>query len=70
MAYVLVLTLPATVLMAATGLYCAPGEDFAPWAEAGASFAVTGSDHSFLIQGARALAAGFAPHRQPTGDRP
>jgi len=55
---------------AATGLYCAPGEDFGRWAEAGASFAVTGSDHSFLIQGARALAAGFAPHRQTTGDRP
>lgn len=55
---------------AATGLYCAPGEDFAPWAAQGASFVVSGSDHSFLVAGARALAAGFAVHRQTTGDRP
>ncbi len=55
---------------AATGLYCAPGEDFAPWAARGASFAVTGSDHGFLIQGARALVAGFAPRRPSPGDRP
>ncbi len=54
---------------AATGLYCAPGEDFARWAAHGASFAVTGSDHSFLIGGARALVAGFAPLRKTAGDQ-
>ncbi len=54
---------------AATGLYCAPGEDFSRWAAHGASFCVTGSDHSFLAQGAKALAAGFAPFRAKDGDR-
>lgn len=42
---------------AATGLFCAPGEDTAPWQSAGASFFVVGADHSFLTQGARALMA-------------
>lgn len=42
---------------AATGLYCAPGEDTRPWRQKGASFVVTGSDHSILIEGARSLAA-------------
>lgn len=41
---------------AATGLYCAPGEDIAPWVGHGASFVVAGSDHAFLQQGAGALA--------------
>lgn len=41
----------------ATGLYCAPGEPTAPWAASGASFFVVGADHSFLIQGAKALMA-------------
>jgi 2-keto-3-deoxy-L-rhamnonate aldolase RhmA len=52
----------------ATGLYCAPGEDPAPWAARGASLFVTGSDHGFLIQGASALAAGFAPLRTRRGE--
>lgn len=33
------------------------------------SFAVTGSDHSFLTGGARALVAGFAPLRKTAGDQ-
>lgn len=49
---------------AATGLYCAPGEDFARWAAHGASFVVAGADHGFLIGGARELVAGFARHRK------
>ncbi|MCB2109536.1 MAG: 4-hydroxy-2-oxovalerate aldolase [Defluviimonas sp.] len=42
---------------AATGLYCAPGEDTRPWRQRGASFIVVGSDHSFLAEGAKSLAA-------------
>lgn len=42
---------------AATGLYVGPGEDMAPWRGKGASFCVSGSDHSFLFAGAKALAA-------------
>jgi 2-keto-3-deoxy-L-rhamnonate aldolase RhmA len=42
---------------AATGLYCAPGEDVSEWRNKGASFIVSGSDHSFLAAGAKALAA-------------
>lgn len=42
---------------AATGLYCAPGEDTARWHKAGARFFITGSDHTFLQQGASALVA-------------
>lgn len=53
---------------AITGLYCAPGEDFAPWAARGASFAVVGADHGFLAAGARSLTAGFARHRPHDGD--
>jgi 2-keto-3-deoxy-L-rhamnonate aldolase RhmA len=53
---------------AATGLYCAPGEDLARFAAHGASFVVSGSDHTFLIGGARALAAGFAPLRNSAGE--
>lgn len=41
----------------ATGLFCAPDEDTLPWRDKGASFVVAGSDHSFLVTGARALAA-------------
>lgn len=42
---------------ASTGLYVAPGEDKSQWREKGASFFLSGSDHSFLVQGANALAA-------------
>jgi 2-keto-3-deoxy-L-rhamnonate aldolase RhmA len=50
---------------AATGLYCAPGEDTGPWRAQGASFIVCGADHSFLAQGARALCA--AARSETTG---
>lgn len=53
---------------AATGLYCAPGEDSAHWQDCGASFFVTGSDHSFLQLGARTLATGFAAVKTTTGE--
>ncbi|MBW3097166.1 HpcH/HpaI aldolase family protein [Pseudohoeflea coraliihabitans] len=43
----------------ATGLYCAPGEDAARWMSAGASFAVTGSEHALIQSGAALLRAGF-----------
>lgn len=42
---------------AATGLYVAPAEDMVPWRDRGASFYLSGSDHSFLFAGTRALAA-------------
>lgn len=42
---------------ASTGLYCGPREDADPWRAKGASFVVAGSDHTFLIAGAKALAA-------------
>ncbi len=41
----------------ATGLYVAPNEDMRPWRDKGASFFLSGSDHSFLFAGAKALAA-------------
>lgn len=44
----------------ATGLYCAPDEDPTPWRKKGANFVVSGSDHTFLAQGAKALAATIA----------
>lgn len=53
---------------AATGLYCAPGEDFARWASCGASFVVAGADHGFLIGGAKDLVAGFSRHRKSNGE--
>ena len=46
---------------AATGLYCAPGEDLSRWRAGGASFIVSGSDHTFLVHGASALATAFNP---------
>lgn len=42
---------------AATGLFVAPGEDMGPWRDKGASFYLSGSDHSFLFAGAKVLAA-------------
>ncbi len=45
---------------AATGLFCAPSEDTHKWRSKGASFVVSGSDHSFLTNGAAALCASFA----------
>jgi len=42
---------------AATGLFVAPSEDKAQWRSKGASFFLSGSDHSFLFAGAKALAA-------------
>lgn len=42
---------------AATGLFIAPDEDMKPWRDKGASFFLSGSDHSFLFAGAKALAA-------------
>ena len=42
---------------ATTGLFVAPTEDMAPWRAKGASFFLSGSDHSFLFAGAKALAA-------------
>lgn len=42
---------------AATGLFVAPTEDMGPWRDKGASFFLSGSDHSFLFAGAKALAA-------------
>lgn len=51
----------------ATGLFCAPGEDFGRWSARGASFCVTGSDHSFLISGARALVSAGAAPAKPNG---
>lgn len=59
-----------SVTGAATGLYCAPTEDFSRWAAEGASFAVIGADHSFLIAGASALTGRFALSSQPKGPRP
>ncbi|ALM54330.1 HpcH/HpaI aldolase family protein [Halomonas huangheensis] len=44
---------------AATGLYCAPGEDLQPLMAAGASFMVVGSDHTLMAQGVDALAERF-----------
>ena len=52
---------------AATGLYCAPGEDAQPWYEKGASFIVSGSDHSFLVQGAKALVSATKNSDNPRG---
>lgn len=45
---------------AATGLFCAPSEDTNKWRDKGASFVVSGSDHSFLTKGAAALCSTFA----------
>lgn len=42
---------------AATGLFVAPSEEMAHWRRMGASFFVSGSDHSFLFAGAKTLAA-------------
>ncbi len=42
---------------AATGLFVAATEDMGPWRDKGASFYLSGSDHSFLFAGAKALAA-------------
>jgi len=42
---------------AATGLFVAPSEDMTPWRDKGASFYLSGSDHSFLFAGAKTLAA-------------
>jgi len=42
---------------AATGLFVSPNEDMGPWRDKGASFYLSGSDHSFLFAGAKALAA-------------
>ncbi len=53
---------------AATGLYCAPGEDIGRWRDKGASLFVTGSDHTLLQRGAKSLAAGFARGYNTTGD--
>lgn len=39
---------------AATGLYCAPGEDLAPFQAAGGSLFVMGSDHTAMMRGAAA----------------
>ncbi|SNT01475.1 HpcH/HpaI aldolase family protein [Tropicimonas sediminicola] len=36
---------------AATGLYCAPNEDVAPWRRAGGSLFVIGSDHTLMTRG-------------------
>ncbi|MEV8468674.1 aldolase/citrate lyase family protein [Fluviibacterium sp. DFM31] len=36
---------------AATGLYCAPGEDITPWQQAGGSLFVIGSDHTLMTRG-------------------
>jgi 2-keto-3-deoxy-L-rhamnonate aldolase RhmA len=40
-----------------TGLFVAPAEDMQPWRDKGASLFLSGSDHSFLFAGAKALAA-------------
>jgi len=45
---------------ATTGLFCAPGEDPQKWRLKGASFIVSGSDHSFLTKGAAALCSSLA----------
>ncbi|MDA5095471.1 aldolase/citrate lyase family protein [Aliiroseovarius sp. KMU-50] len=42
---------------ATTGLFVAPTEDMAPWRDKGASFFLSGSDHSFLFAGAKELAS-------------
>jgi len=42
---------------ATTGLFVSPAEDMGPWRDKGASFYLSGSDHSFLFAGAKALAA-------------
>ena len=44
---------------AANGLYCAPGEDLAPFREAGATVFVVGSEHTLIAGGGRALRAAF-----------
>lgn len=44
---------------AATGLFCAPGEDLGRWRDAGASLFIVGSDHALMAQGARALRDGL-----------
>ncbi|MCP4071234.1 MAG: 4-hydroxy-2-oxovalerate aldolase [Hyphomicrobiales bacterium] len=54
---------------AATGLYCAPGENTQNWRDKGASFIVIGSDHSFLADGARALVATTQNDINTTGDK-
>ncbi len=54
----------------ATGLYCAPDENIATWREAGASFIVKGSDHTFLARGAQTLATGFSSASNNTGNKP
>ncbi len=55
---------------ATTGLYCAPGEDIAPWHDKGANLFVIGSDHTLMQRGAKALAAGFAGATSTTGNKP
>lgn len=42
---------------AATGLYSAPAEELGPFAEAGASLFVVGSEHTLIAQGGAALRA-------------
>jgi len=42
---------------AATGLFVSPAEDMGQWRDKGASFYLSGSDHSFLFAGAKTLAA-------------
>ena len=44
---------------AATGLYCAPTEETAPFRAAGGSMFVVGSDHTLMVQGGRALREAF-----------
>ena len=44
---------------AATGLYCAPGEDLGPHRQAGGSLFVVGSEHTLMKQGAVELVEGF-----------
>ncbi|MFY2823802.1 HpcH/HpaI aldolase family protein [Ruegeria sp. MALMAid1280] len=42
---------------AATGLFVSPAEDMGSWRDKGASFYLSGSDHSLLFAGAKTLAA-------------
>jgi 2-keto-3-deoxy-L-rhamnonate aldolase RhmA len=54
---------------AATGLYCAPGENIQKWRDKGASLIVIGSDHSFLADGAKALRAAAQNHTNKSGSK-
>lgn len=47
------------VARSASGLFCALGEDLAPWRKAGASLFIVGSDHALMAEGVREMRKGW-----------